>query len=163
MIIARYAVGRSLLVAAVMFVGVALFLWLFFFLPGEPVSDLKQNPQWAPFIVFGFMGCGWIALAIVMLLRQILFQHGAAIWLDRDEIVHQTVRLIRTRIDSIQSASAITISSLGIKSRVVVLYLRDGRVRRIPVGLLQDSQEQVAATLNAVLSKRVDALAAAQK
>jgi hypothetical protein len=95
-------------------------------------------------MIWGFSG--WLALVVFVVLKQILFKRGEAIWVEDGVLVY----LSRFAFDvPLKAIRGISFNSSG----RVMLDMMDGRAKQVPTRSLQESSVEVGQRLKAIFEK----------
>jgi len=114
-------------------------------LPPSPTPTIWDSK---PVLWLGLVAGIVFAIMVTAVLVQLVFDQGNALWSDGDRVVYLNRWLISAKRGDIAAAS---LGSSGFGGRSVVLTLRNGRKKIVPVGTLREPAAEVLDHVNAWL------------
>ena len=143
----RLKVGPSLLWAAI-YVAIATgFPAITLIFGGLPFVLWQRFPDSAPFVFIAYFGCAALLAFACMLLWRLLFRDGVGLELSKGHLVYLSPFLWRVPIDGIDDIECDPKSS-----RVLVVRLRRGTRKRLPLQILEGDREQILHTIKVALN-----------
>ena len=128
---------------------------LMFYNPsGGSLDYLRSSGQWMPFMLLALVAAAYFAWLVLMLLRQLLMEDCAAIWIEDGYVIYLSGWRNRTRIDDIAKISADNFKWLFWTTKVIAIVRRDSTTKTIPTSLLSDSAEKILLRLQSIIKQQ---------
>jgi hypothetical protein len=131
MVLAKFSWWRGL---AILAGGITMLAILY-----SPLLWDQIHGRWGIFLILAWLLGVPFGLLMLALLRQFVFRARAAIWVDGGELFYLNEHFMRARKQDIVSIEPGIIPHMGTKFRSVQIRHRDGKVRSIATGPLEEA------------------------